>query len=274
MGISVDYQIVKMNGSMKKYVLDLKVVENVRLHDRYCLLKLTADEQLPEMLPGQFVQVKVVGSEETFLRRPISINNVDKETNELWLLIQIVGCGTQRMAQYVSGDTVNVIVPLGNGFTLPQPADHSKILLVGGGVGTAPMLFLGKTLTASGFKPEFLLGGRTKNDIMQTDEFRKLGIVHVTTEDGSAGEKGFVTNHSTLVLEKYDKIYTCGPKPMMAAVAKYAKARGIDCEVSLENMMACGIGACLCCVEKTVKGNVCVCTEGPVFNINQLTWQI
>ncbi|MDR2384243.1 MAG: dihydroorotate dehydrogenase electron transfer subunit [Tannerella sp.] len=260
---------------MKKHVLDLKVVENVRFHDRYCLLKLTSDKRLPEMLPGQFVQVKVTGSEKTFLRRPISINYVNKERNELWLLIQIVGPGTQKMAQYVSGDIVNTIVPLGNGFTVPQSVTDLKILLVGGGVGTAPILFMGKILKEMYFNLVFLLGGRTKNDIMQMDEFQKLGTVYVTTEDGSKGEKGFVTNHSTLLVSReFGKIYACGPKPMMEAVAKYAKDRNIDCEVSLENMMACGIGACLCCVEKTVKGNVCVCTEGPVFNINQLTWQI
>jgi dihydroorotate dehydrogenase electron transfer subunit len=226
------------------------------------------------MLPGQFVQVKAGDSEKTFLRRPFSINYVDKEANELWLLIQIVGPGTQKMAQYVSGDMVNVILPLGNGFSAPPAVADSKILLIGGGVGTAPMLFLGKTLIDLGFKPEFLLGGRTKNDIMQIEEFQQSGAIHITTEDGSAGEKGFVTNHSTLVSGKFDKIYTCGPKAMMVAVAKYAKERNIDCEVSLENTMACGIGACLCCVEKTIKGNVCDCTEGPVFNINQLTWQI
>jgi dihydroorotate dehydrogenase electron transfer subunit len=157
---------------------------------------------------------------------------------------------------------------------MSQAATDSRILLVGGGIGTAPLLYTGKILKNSGFNPIFLLGGRTKNDIVQIEEFRKLGIVHITTEDCSAGEKGFVTNHSALASEKFDKIYACGPKPMMVAVAKYAKERDIDCEVSLENMMACGIGACLCCVEKTVRGNVCVCTEGPVFNINQLTWQI
>ena len=104
--------------------------------------------------------------------------------------------------------------------------------------------------------------------------FENLGKLYVTTEDGSLGEKGFVTQHSILNKEKYDMIMVCGPKPMMIAVARYAKNTRTDCEVSLENMMACGLGACLCCVEKTVKGNVCVCSEGPVFNIKQLTWQI
>ena len=101
-----------------------------------------------------------------------------------------------------------------------------------------------------------------------------MGRVFVTTEDGSEGERGFVTNHSVLSQERFDQISTCGPKPMMMAVARYAKAENISCEVSLENKMACGVGACLCCVEKTTEGNVCVCKEGPVLNINKLSWQI
>jgi len=258
---------------MKKYCMDLRVVENRRIHKRYCLLKLTADHTLPEIVPGQFVQVRIDGAQDTFLRRPISVNRVDKRLNELWLLVQIVGKGTQRLSEYVSGDTLNLILPLGNGFTIPQAASHARLLLVGGGVGTAPLLFLGELLRELGFAPEFLLGARTAGDVMQADMFESIGRVHITTEDGSAGEQGLVTAHSILN-DTFDFIYTCGPKAMMTAVARYAKASGTPCEASLENMMACGIGACLCCVEKTVKGNLCVCTEGPVFNINQLTWDI
>ena len=109
--------------------------------------------------------------------------------------------------------------------------------------------------------------------MLQLDRFEELGQTFMTTEDGSLGEKGFVTNHSILKDVRFDHIYTCGPKPMMMAVAKYASANSISCEVSLENTMACGIGACLCCVEKLKdEHHVCVCTEGPVFNINKLSW--
>lgn len=108
--------------------------------------------------------------------------------------------------------------------------------------------------------------------MLEFDLFKGVGTVYVTTEDGSAGEKGFVTNHPILQREKFDLIQTCGPKPMMKAVAAYAKTNNIECEASLENMMACGLGACLCCVEKTKEGNVCVCKEGPVFNIKKLLW--
>ncbi|WP_308549515.1 dihydroorotate dehydrogenase electron transfer subunit [uncultured Parabacteroides sp.] len=257
---------------MKKYMLDMKVTENCNLHKNYCLLKLTSDQILPEMLPGQFVQVRVDNSPTTFLRRPISINYVDRATNELWLLIQLVGDGTRRMAEYKPGDIVNIMLPLGNGFTLPADKGQ-KLLLIGGGVGTAPMLFLGAILKKAGYTPTFLLGARSKEDVLQLEQFEQFGTVYVTTEDGSLGEKGYVTNHSILKDVHFDRIYTCGPKPMMVAVAKYAHASSIACEVSLENTMACGIGACLCCVEKTKdEHHVCVCTEGPVFNIENLTW--
>ena len=258
---------------MKKFLLDLKVTENCHLHKNYCLLKLTSDHILPEMLPGQFVLVRVDHSPSTFLRRPISIHYVDRTANELWLLVQLVGDGTRRMAEYKPGDVVNVMLPLGNGFSIPEENKGQKLLLIGGGVGTAPMLYLGAVLKKAGYTPTFLLGARSKEDVLQLDLFEQFGEVYVTTEDGSLGEKGYVTNHSILKEVHFDQIYTCGPKPMMMAVAKYANAESIACEVSLENTMACGIGACLCCVEKTKdEHHVCVCTEGPVFNIEELTW--
>ena len=255
-----------------KQLKDLKITSVEYLHPRFVLMKLKSDETLPEIKPGQFVEVKVEGSASTFLRRPISINYVDKENSEIWLLVQLVGDGTRAMARLNEGDSLNVLFPLGNGFAAPKKGE--KVLLVGGGVGVAPLLEYGKALKEVGAKPVFLLGARTKTDLMQLDLFGKYGDVYITTEDGTEGEKGFVTQHSVLTKESFDRISTCGPKPMMVAVARFAKANSIPCEVSLENMMACGLGACLCCVEKTVKGNVCVCKEGPVFNINDLTWQI
>jgi dihydroorotate dehydrogenase electron transfer subunit len=273
---------------MKKYVLDLTVRSVERLHERYVLIKLSDTKPLPEMLPGQFVEVRVDGSPSTFLRRPISINFVDYEQNELWLLIATVGDGTRWMAGLKEGDTLNCMLPLGNGWTLPSPLPHKEetgesLLLIGGGVGVAPLLYLGKKLKESGVEPAFLLGARTKGDLLMLDEFRKYGRVFVTTEDGSEGEKGFVTNHSVLQQKRFGQIQCCGPTPMMKAVARYARENGINCEVSLENLMACGLGACLCCVEKVKplpqkEGqeesiHVCVCKEGPVFNINRLLWQ-
>lgn len=258
---------------MKKYVLDLTVTDNQRLHSNYVLLKLTAQAPLPPMLPGQFAEIRVDGSPTTFLRRPISIHFVDVERNEVWFLIQLVGDGTKRLGEARKGDIINVVLPLGNGFTLPEkPSD--KLLLVGGGVGTAPMLYLGEQLAKQGCKPTFLLGARSAGDLLQLEKFVAYGDVYTTTEDGTHGERGYVTQHSILEQQRFEQIYACGPKPMMMAVARYAKSHEIACEVSLENKMACGVGACLCCVENTIEGHLCVCKEGPVFNINQLLWQI
>lgn len=258
---------------MKKYLLDLRVKSVDRIHERYVLIKLTDDKPLPEMLPGQFVEVRVNGSPATFLRRPISINFVDRTQNELWLLVAAVGDGTRRMAALQPGDLLNCLLPLGHGFTMPK-SQKEKILLVGGGVGVAPLLYMGAEMQQKGIEPTFLLGARTAKDLLMLDIFKRYGRVFVTTEDGSEGERGFVTNHSLLQKEAFTAIATCGPTPMMKAVAAYARKADVECEVSLENLMACGLGACLCCVEKTVEGNLCVCKEGPVFNIRKLLWQV
>jgi dihydroorotate dehydrogenase electron transfer subunit len=252
--------------------LDFTVRSNEKLNDQNYLIKVVPanDELLPEILPGQFVQILVDNSPHIFLRRPISVNFVDKEKNELWLLIQAIGEGTAKICETEAGCKMNLIFPLGNAFTIPQV--KGNYLLVGGGVGTAPMLFLGKMLHEKGLSCDFLLGGRSEGDILQRHHFAQYGNLYCTTEDGSLGEKGFVTHHSLLRNKRYDFIFTCGPKPMMMAVAHYAHHNGFACEVSLENLMACGFGACLCCIEKTIRGNVCACTEGPVFNMNELTW--
>ncbi len=257
---------------MKKACLDLRVSSIEKQNEKYFLLKLTHQLPLPQMVPGQFVEVRVDHSPTTFLRRPISINNYVAEANELWLLVARVGDGTRQLGTLREGDVVNCLLPLGNGFTMPAHTD-SRVLLVGGGVGVAPLLYFGKKIREAGARPTFLLGARTQADLLQLELFEELGDVHVTTEDGSYGEKGFVTNHSVLEHVRFDQISCCGPKPMMMAVARYAAKNDIFCEVSLENMMACGLGACLCCVEKTVSGNLCVCKEGPVFNIKKLLWQ-
>ena len=258
---------------MKKYILDLTVREAQRLGSQFVLLRLTSENPLPEMLPGQFVEVRVDATPSVLLRRPISIHYFDEESNELGLLVQLVGDGTRWMATLKAGDLLNVVLPLGNGFTLP--ADKAvRPLLVGGGVGVAPLLYLGMKLREMGITPTFLLGSRTENELMQLAEFEKVGRVFITTENGAVGEQGYVTQHSVLAREQFDQVYTCGPKPMMVAVARWAKGTGVACEVSLENKMACGVGACLCCVEDTKEGNVCVCKEGPVFSIDKLSWQI
>lgn len=257
----------------KKHILDFKVVQNQHLGENYALLKLTPVEgEVPLSAPGQFAQVLVPNSKNTFLRRPISMCNIDHNENQLWLLVRRAGEGTAALCDLHEGDSINVMMPLGHGFTLLH---DGTMLLVGGGVGVAPLLLLGKVLKQQGIIPQFLLGARSQADLLLLDQFSALGKVHITTEDGSAGTRGFVTQHPILTNGGISHIACCGPLPMMKAVATIARKQGINCEVSLENLMACGMGACLCCVEDTADaGNVCVCTEGPVFNINRLKWQI
>ena len=251
---------------MKKYQSRLLVNEVTHPSAKHVLVKLALEEPLPEIKAGQFVEILVENSVSTFLRRPISVHYVDEARKELWLLIAVVGDGTRTLATLKAGDTLDIVFPLGNGFTI----EKCRTLLVGGGVGVAPLLYAGKKIRELGGEPVFLLGARTAGDLIGMDMFRNIGQTLTTTEDGTDGEKGFVTDHSIWQTETFDRIAVCGPKPMMAAVAKKARQLGTPCEVSLENMMACGLGACLCCVEKTTEGNVCVCKDGPVFDIEKL----
>ena len=182
---------------MKKYVLDLTVSAVERINEKYVLIRLADDKPLPDMLPGQFVEVRVDNSPTTFLRRPISISFVDRSRNELWLLVAAIGDGTRAMASLAVGSRLNCLLPLGNGFTMPSSASE-RVLLVGGGVGVAPLLYMGAEMRRCGCEPTFLLGARRSADLLLLDHFRRYGRVFVTTEDGSAGERGFVTNHSVL----------------------------------------------------------------------------
>jgi dihydroorotate dehydrogenase electron transfer subunit len=222
------------------------------------------------MRPGQFVQVKVEGSAATFLRRPFSVHDVNYGKNTFSILVQIAGEGTLKLSGLKPGDLLNIIYPLGNSFTMPS--NHQKILLAGGGCGVAPLLFLGKSLRSNGVIPDILLGFRNSERVIEYNEYAEIGKVFLATEDGSLGNKGLITDHPVLKSERYDTIYCCGPLPMLKEIYRFCRDNTINCEVSLENLMACGIGACLCCVVDTVKGNLCTCVDGPVFNINMLKW--
>ena len=253
---------------MKK-ITDIRLIEKKEWAKSTYLL-LQSDEPLEEIKAGQFVQVRVDDAQHTYLRRPISIHDVDYQNRTITLLVQRVGEGSNKIADTELNDTLNIIYPLGNGFTIPEK--NQNAILVGGGIGIAPLYYLGKMLKEKGIEPQFLLGGRSKSDLIMLEDFEAVGKVYITTNDGSLGEEGFVTQHSIWKEKKFDMIYTCGPKPMMMALTKMARENNIDCEVSLENLMACGLGACLCCVENTIEGHVCVCKEGPVININKLLW--
>ena len=273
MGITAANECLNFR-KMRKSVQNLKVIANLRLNEDHHLLQLQAPGQLEDILPGQFANILADHSQSVFLRRPFSIHAVDYQKNIISILIKEIGEGTRSLAQTPVDSYLNVIYPLGNGFTVP--ASKEKVLLVGGGCGVAPLLHLAQDLSKSFHDVNILLGARSASDLVELDQYTKYGSLYTTTEDGSHGTKGFVTDHPLFgaELDQFKRIYTCGPEPMMKAVAAKAKTRSVFCEVSLENTMACGFGVCLCCVTETINGHKCVCTDGPVFNINQLKWQI
>lgn len=267
---------------MKK-IEEYRIVANLTQNDRLYLLRISPaahSARIEKCEPGQFVEIRVENDPSVFLRRPISIHRVDYEANIMELLIQKAGRGTNRLATLKEGDLLNIVYPLGHGFTIAS--NRENYLLVGGGVGIAPLLELGIELNNHNKKVTFLLGGRTANDLVRIEEYAKYGTVWVTTEDGSTidgydCQKGFVTQHTGFKDGVFDAVRVCGPLPMMKAVgAKVSTWKRVQepdfCEVSLENKMACGLGVCLCCVEDTKEGNLCVCKDGPVFDINRLKW--
>ena len=221
-------------------------------------MELTGD--LSGIKAGQFVNVKLDG---LYLRRPISV--CDLTDSVLTIIYKIVGKGTEVMSQMTSGE-LDVLTGLGNGYDLSLAGD--SVLVIGGGVGVPPMFLLAKKLIAMGKKVKAILGFNTKSEIFYEDEFKALGAdVVVTTVDGSYGVKGFVTD---AMGDSYDYFYCCGPEPMLKAVYKTSKTSG---QLSFEERMGCGFGACMGCSCKTIYGNKRICKEGPVLKKEEILWQ-
>ena len=241
---------------MKQAVLTIK--ENDPLTS--CVYRMRLGGCAGVNLPGQFVNVSVPG---LFLRRPISVCDFDGET--LTLIYKVVGKGTDAMSRMRPGETLDTLCGLGNGYDLG--ADCSKPLLVGGGVGVPPLYYLAKTLINKGKTVSVVLGFNTREEIFYEEEVRALGCsVTVTTADGSYGVKGFVTD---ALQDKYDYFYACGPMPMLRALYAASDTPG---EMSFEERMGCGFGACMGCSMQTKGGPKRVCKEGPVFKKEELIW--
>lgn len=261
-----------------KYLLDfrLQMIERTSAGD--AMLTLTPLDfskglaAMKQSRPGQFVNIQVLRSHDTFLRRPISICDINIDAASLFLYVKDAGPATHALCQATPGELFSILMPLGNGFDTELP-EGARPLLVAGGVGIAPMLMLSRRLSQQGIRPAILIGAQSAPRLILADELSQYGELHISTDDGSRGERGLVVDNSVFA-DDFDRIYCCGPLPMMKAVAAAARGKGIPCMVSLENKMACGLGACLCCVEDTRRdGNVCVCTQGPVFDTNLLNWQ-
>ncbi len=243
---------------MKKSVFTVK--ENTALNKNVYKMVLAGDTDAITS-PGQFVNIQLDGF---YLRRPISV--CDYEDGTLTLIYKVVGGGTEYMSTLTAGAELDILTGLGNGYDISLSGD--KPLLLGGGVGVPPLYNLAKKLISQGKSVSVILGFNTKNEIFYEDEFRALGAdVTVTTADGSYGVKGFVID---ALPESYTYFYTCGPEPMLKAVYKASNTSG---QMSFEERMGCGFGACMGCSCKTLTGNKRICKDGPVMKKEEIIWE-
>lgn len=250
---------------MGKVKMTAKVVSQQALTDDIFSMWIQADEIAGAAVPGQFISVYTKDAGK-LLPRPISLCQVDKEKGQLRIVYRVVGAGTSQFSGYQAGDDIEIMGPLGNGFPLERAAGK-KVFLIGGGIGIPPMLELARQLDC---EKQAVLGYR--DVLFLNDEFENFSDVYVATEDGSAGTKGNVLDAIRENGLKADVIFACGPTPMLRALKAYAEENGIECWLSLEEKMACGIGACLACVcqskevdEHSHVHNKRICKDGPVF---------
>ena len=253
---------------MAKLKMTAAVTSQVQLAEGIYDLRLAAGEIAAQAVPGQFVSLYSKDGSR-LLPRPISLCGIDKEKGELRLVYRVAGAGTKEFSAYKEGDTLDIMGPLGNGF----PLKKKKAFLIGGGIGIPPMLELAKNLDC---EKTAVIGYRDKETFL-ADELRKYADVVIATEDGSVGTKGNVIDAIRAEKLTADIIYACGPTPMLKALKAYAMENGIECYISLEEKMACGIGACLGCVchskdidEHSNVRNKRICKDGPVFRAEEV----
>ncbi len=237
-----------------------KITENKALTNNVYKMILEGDTSAI-ICSGQFINIKI---NSLFLRRPISV--FDRDDKTVTIIYKVVGTGTEKMSQMKTGETLDVLTGLGNGYNTSLCKNHA--VLLGGGVGVPPLYMLAKTLVSEGKKVTAVLGFNTKDEVFSEDDFKALGVdTIVTTVDGSYGVKGFVTN---ALPEEYDYFFTCGPEPMLKAVYKSTKTSG---QFSFEERMGCGFGACMGCSCKTITGYKRICKDGPVLVKEEILWE-
>ena len=251
---------------MAQTKLTAVVTEQKQLSDDIFSMWIEAETMADQCVPGQFIAV-YPKDRTKLLPRPISICEVDKEKGRIRIVYRVVGGGTEEFSGYKAGDSVEIMGPLGNGF----PLKNKRAFLIGGGIGIPPMLELAKNLSAAGGSQVTMVLGY-RDTLFLNEELEQYGNVYIATEDGSAGTKGNVLDAIRENGLEADMIYACGPTPMLRALKAYAAEKNMECYLSLEEKMACGIGACLACVckSKEVDGhshvhNKRICKDGPVF---------
>lgn len=263
------------------------ILSNQEIAPGYYRMRILAPDYNRLAKPGQFVMFRVQRSLPPLLRRPFGIFRAGFEPPDcdgmppkeyIELIYKVVGTGTEIMQELHQGDRIELLGPLGRGFDLGD--SNEEKILVGGGIGLVPLFMLAEKLVEHS-KVRLLMGGRTRDDIIAVTEFERLGVeTYVSTEDGSLGDQGLVTQVLQRKLDKYPQasVYACGPMPMIEAIQRICSPRGTSLQISLEALMACGVGACLGCVVKGAGHTdvepryLCTCKAGPVFHADQLDW--
>ena len=271
-----------LRATMKKRLIKARIISNKNICADHFVMELETSVLGKKSQPGQFVNVKIEDAPEQFLRVPLGIHRIRK--SGISLLYKVVGKGTEHLSTKSKNDIVNLLGPLGKGFKTDKK--EKKAILVSGGHGIAPLYALCKKLKKEKQKIELFVGSSTKKHLVCLKDFRKLGIkVHIATDDGSKGYKGYVTDLLDLFLDgkrpkrhttyyiRHTSLYACGPKPMLKQVGRIAKKHRISAQVSVDEYMACGIGVCLGCAIKTVNGYKLVCKDGPVFDSEEIVWE-
>ncbi len=267
---------------MKKVYKDnYKILYNKLIAPKYYLMGLEVNGLVKCARPGQFVHIRCSDGFEPLLRRPFSIHRVKgvwSKVEGIEILYEVIGKGTEILSKKKRGEKVDIIGPLGNSFMLPSAFSlRTSAFLVAGGMGVAPLVFLAEELARQRTKTTVLIGAKTKRLILCEGIFKRLGAeVHIATDDGTYGFKGFVSElfkkKLSAVSYQLSAVYACGPEPMLRCIRDICKAHRINCQVSLEENMGCGLGACLGCVVKTRNGYKRVCKDGPVFEAEGILW--
>lgn len=273
-----------------------KLLSNEKVGPKLYVMELESPQIATSVQPGQFVHMLLPNADSHVLRRPFSVYGTSEDKSKLSILYQVVGVGTDYLTSVQPGTTIEMIGPVGHGWQPPQEAQ--KVLLVGGGVGAAPLFMLCETLVKAGKKVDMILGAQTEQAMVTRNAYETLfGIsedlkpgsatreglhsctLSCATDDGSYGHSGFCTALVEQALQNaehenkpYDYMAVCGPEILMRLVKEQAEAAHVPCEVSMERRMACGIGACLSCVVDTVHGKKRACVDGPVFASHEVVW--
>lgn len=252
---------------------DFTVVSNEPVAEGVYRLTIEAPRLAAALEPGQFMSFEVPGDTRQLIRIPLSYSSADAEAGTVTTYYAVVGDGTRRLSAMGAGSSSTVLGPGGHGWKMDE--NSKRVLVVAGGIGITPVIAAARFAADNGSEVDAVVGALTAAKICGTDELEPLcGEVRLTTDDGTAGTKGFVTAEvePMLATGAYDLVLTCGPEPMMRAVAAIAEAAGVKCEVSVERMMTCGFGACNTCNVETVYGMVGACMAGPVFDSKVVAW--